>query len=346
MRNRELVYWLCQIIGWGLFVLGNILSAPFVGSDLNQVVKLSIMIFLMGIGITHIFRLLVHRWGWKTSNNWLLVPRVLIASIFMGFFLVTFNTAITDIMNGEALELATFFRAKFLLNVINFSVLFLLWCLIYFAVSILQNWRKEEIQNLELRAAKTEVELNSFKAQMNPHFMFNSLNSIRALVDENPSNAKNAITMLSSIMRNNLLFGKRQTVTIKEELDLVENYLSIEKIRFEERLNISLDIDEETLNYEIPPFMLQTLVENGVKHGISKIIEGGEIKVSCHLVSDVVQIEIINSGRFEDNMDNSGFGISNTKKRLELLYDGNAFFNIENTSQGVRTTLELPLNKK
>ncbi|MEZ4799191.1 MAG: histidine kinase [Flavobacteriales bacterium] len=346
MKNRELIYWLCQIIGWGLFVLGNILSAPFVGSDLNQVVKLSIMIFLMGIGITHLFRILVHRWGWKKSNNWLLVPRVLIASIVMGFFLVSFNTAITDLINGDSLDLTSFFRAKFLLNVINFSVLFLLWCLIYFAVSILQNWRKEEIQNLELKAAKTEVELNSFKAQMNPHFMFNSLNSIRALVDENPSNAKNAITMLSSIMRNNLLFGKRQTVTIKEELDLVENYLSIEKIRFEERLNISMDIDSNTLSYEIPPFMLQTLVENGVKHGVSKIIEGGEIRLSCQLMGDVVQIEIVNSGKFEQDINHTGFGISNTKKRLELLYDGEAFFNIENTSKGVRTTLELPLNKK
>lgn len=346
MRNRELIYWICQVLGWGTFVLGNIISAPFVGSDLTQVYKLSAMIFLMGIGITHLFRVLVHKWGWQHSNTLLLVPKVLFASVVMAFFLVTFNTAITDFLNEETPLISSFFTAKFLMNVINFSVLFFVWCLLYFAVNTLQNWRKEEIQNLELKAAKTEIELNSFKAQMNPHFMFNSLNSIRALVDEDPSKAKNAITMLSSIMRNNLMFGKRQTVTLQEELDLVQNYLSIEKIRFEERLEIQLNVEETTLSYPIPPFMLQTLVENGIKHGISRLIAGGSLKLSIKLLDDVVWIEIINSGKLEYSPHNEGgFGLSNTKKRLELLYDGEAFFNIENIENGVRTTLELPLKK-
>lgn len=346
MRNRELIYWICQILGWGLFVLGNIISAPFVGSDLTQVYKLSAMIFLMGIGITHLFRVLVHRWGWQKSNTILLVPRVLFASVAMGFFLVTFNTAITDFLNDDVPLISSFFTGKFLMNVINFSVLFFVWCLLYFAVNTLQNWRKEEIQNLELKAAKTEIELNSFKAQMNPHFMFNSLNSIRALIDEDPSKAKSAITMLSSIMRNNLMFGKRQTVTLQEELDLVQNYLSIEKIRFEERLQIELNIDPNVLNYDVPPFMLQTLVENGIKHGVSRIIAGGLLKLDIGLWDDAVKVEIFNTGEFKINPDHDGFGISNTRKRLELLYDGKAFFNIENVESGVKTTLELPIKNK
>ncbi len=344
MRNREWIYWICQLGGWGLFALGNILTSPIVDSDLQQVYKLSAMTFLMGIGISHVFRVIVHRLNWKHKLSIpALIPRVFVSSFLMGFFLVTFNTAVTDLLNGEVPLVETFFRARFLMNVINFWVLFFLWCILYFAVNTFENWKKEEIQNLELRAAKTEIELNSFKSQMNPHFMFNSLNSIRALVDEDPQKAKQAITMLSGIMRSNLLLGKKQTVTLREELDLVENYLSIEKIRFEERLHINMSIDAEALSSEIPPFMLQTIVENGIKHGISKIIEGGTVELKIERSPEFICIEIFNSGEYNPSEESDGFGIANTRKRLELLHDGKAYFHISNDRGGVVTILELPI---
>jgi sensor histidine kinase YesM len=344
MKNRIFAYWACQILGWGLFVLGNVLTAPAVGNDLAKVYNVSLMIFIMGIGITHSFRWGIHKWGWKGLNIPALIPRILISSLFMSALFVVFNTALTDLLYEETPLVDSFFEVRFVLNVVNFFVLFFLWNTLYFALNTFENWKKEEIQNLELRAAKTEIELNSFKSQMNPHFMFNSLNSIRALVDEDPNKAKQAITMLSGIMRNNLLLGKRQIVSLREELDLVEKYLSIEQIRFEERLHIEYDIHPETFACDIPPFMLQTIVENGIKHGVSKIIAGGLIKISCKKENGFFEIEVVNSGNFQPDTEREGFGLANTKKRLELIYNGKANFEIANQNDFVVTKLSIPTN--
>jgi LytS/YehU family sensor histidine kinase len=255
---------------------------------------------------------------------------------------VLLNTGLTDLINGDFPLIGSFFSVTFFLNVLKFWFLFFLWSILYFAVNVFENWKKEEIQNLELKAAKTEIELNSFRSQMNPHFMFNSLNSIRALIDEDPDKSKRAINMLSAIVRNNLMLGKNQTVTLKEELDLVENYLWMEKIRFEERLTIRLDVDEDLLDCHIPPFMLQTIVENAVKHGISKIIKGGIIELT---IAKNNNLEVRNSGEYNYNASVQGIGIANTLKRLDLIYNGAATFQIHNENGFVVTRLTIPKEK-
>jgi LytS/YehU family sensor histidine kinase len=115
-----------------------------------------------------------------------------------------------------------------------------------------------------------ELELQTIKAHINPHFIFNSLNSIRALVDENPERARKAVTELSNILRSSLQSDKMETVSLQKELSIVKDYLALEYMRFEDRLKIVYDIDEDTLDRPVPPMMLQTLVENAIKHGISK----------------------------------------------------------------------------
>jgi two-component system, LytTR family, sensor kinase len=342
MRNRNFIYWLCQLGGWSLFVLGNILAATAMGTGMSQVYRLSIFILVMGIITTHTFRTLVHKWNWQRYSIIALVPRILISAVVMSLFFTLVNTVLTDIMNKELGVLASVLDKRFLLNALNFSALFLLWNILYFAIKTFENWKREEISNLELRAAKTEIELNSFRSQMNPHFMFNSLNSIRALVDENPDKAKQAITMLSGMMRNNLMLGRKQTVYLKDELDLVEKYLQLEKIRFEERLMIEMDIAPESLSCEVPPFMIQTQVENSIKHGISKITEGGFVHVRSSLENGQLHIVVANSGQMNSTRESDGIGIANTRKRLELLYKGKGQFTIENGKDQVVASLIIP----
>lgn len=333
-----------QILGWGLFIMGNIIVGAMQQNNISQVYNDSILIFIMGIGFTHSYRWVIHQLNWKRLNILALIPRVVFASMLLGAFFMIFNTTLSDLLNGEFPLIGSMVKLKFWTNAINFMILFFLWSIIYFTVSLFENWKREEIQNLELRAAKTEIELNSFKSQMNPHFMFNSLNSIRALVDEDPMKAKHAITTLSGIMRNNLLLGKKQVVSLREELDLVEKYLIIEKIRFEERLKVEIEMAPECLSNEIPPFMLQTIVENGIKHGISALIEGGTVRVTGKMDGPMMLLEVFNSGIYEPRDDREGFGLNNTRKRLELIYGGNAFFDIQNTKDGVITRLHIPTN--
>jgi len=345
MNNRKVIYWASQITGWGLFVLGNIITASLMEEDISGAYVISTFIFVSGIFTTHIFRFVVHKWNWRTYSLPSLIPRVIISVISMSLVFTALNTLMVNLWVGERPLMEDFQLYEFLQYTLNFSALFLLWSIIYFAAITFRNWKKEEIQNLELRAAKTEIELNSFKAQMNPHFMFNSLNSIRALVGENPEKAKHAITMLSGILRNNLMLGKRQTVPLHDELDLVNKYLSLEKIRFEERLMIEMNINPDTFSLEVPAFMLQTIVENGIKHGISKLKKGGRLAIDTSIQDSFLTIVVINSGDIQLDNRKEGIGISNTIKRLEILYNGEASFSMEAGEHIVKATLRIPINR-
>ncbi|MBL7943723.1 MAG: histidine kinase, partial [Flavobacteriales bacterium] len=298
---------------------------------------------LTGLSVTHVYRLVIHARGWKKLSIGALSWRILLASMICGFFITFLNFMFTDIRDGLVPFIDRLNPTKFLENFLSLSFLCILWSFIYFAIAQFENYKKEEISNLQLRAAKTEIELNSFRSQMNPHFMFNCMNSIRALVDENPDKAKNAITLLSGILRNNLMLGKRNTVQVKDELDLVEKYLTLEKIRFEERLRIRIDVTPVAMSFDVPPFMIQTLVENAIKHGISRIMEGGSVEVTIVPVDEYrYRISIANSGTWNNEGPETGVGLQNTIKRLDLLYHGQAAMQIHKGENTVTTEITLP----
>ncbi|MEJ2617390.1 MAG: histidine kinase [Ignavibacteriaceae bacterium] len=221
------------------------------------------------------------------------------------------------------------------------------WTLIYFSVHYFENYKKAEIESYIWEAAVKDFELKTLKSQLNPHFMFNALNSIRALIEEDPKSAQTAVTKLSNILRYSLKMERIETVPLEDEMKAVSDYLSLEKIRFEERLKFEMDISPNSLSVEIPPMMIQTLVENGIKHGISKRTDGGEISICATVNDSDLHIKIKNNGRIEDEMlkQSKGFGISNTKHRLNLLYGEKASFIIKNDSENmVLAEITIPIN--
>jgi LytS/YehU family sensor histidine kinase len=200
-------------------------------------------------------------------------------------------------------------------------------------------------KSLKYNAAMNEIELNNLKSQLNPHFIFNALNSVRALVDEDPAKAKNAITQLSNIMRNSLILDKKRLINFNDELNTVIDFLALEKIRYEERLSTEFTIHPESYKYQVPPLMLQTLVENGIKHGISKLKSGGLIAIETKVENGQLVISIRNSGQMilDKRRKQKGFGIENTKQRLKLIFERAASFSIKNeTEESVITTLKIP----
>ena len=210
--------------------------------------------------------------------------------------------------------------------------MYLLWSLLYFAYHYFEQYNK----SLKYETVLRDTELSQLRSQLNPHFIFNALNSIRALVDENPKKSKKAISQLSSIIRNSLLTDKSKLVRLEEEIQTVRDYLGLESIRFEERLKTSVDMNEYTRYFQIPPMMIQTLVENGIKHGISKQKKGGFIDVKTFLESDFLLIQIRNSGVYLDEAQtDQKYGLSNTRKRLALIYGEKAEFKIENEEENV-----------
>ena len=179
-----------------------------------------------------------------------------------------------------------------------------------------------------------EAEAKVLRSQLNPHFTFNALNSIRALVFEDPAKAQISITQLSNILRNSLLADRRKTVDLQEELKTVEDYLELEKVRYEDRLKYTIKSNPQAVYWQVPPMMLQTLVENGIKHGVSKEMHGGFLDVTSDIEDDILIIKIRNTGNLEGT-DSGGVGLKNTAERLSILYGKGASFKIFQETEGV-----------
>jgi LytS/YehU family sensor histidine kinase len=221
---------------------------------------------------------------------------------------------------------------------VYYAFVFFVWSVLYFIYNYFERYNK----SLKLEATVKEIELNNLKAQLNPHFIFNAMNSIRALVDENPLKSKLAITQLSNILRNSLGTDKKGLTKFDDELKIVKDYLSLESIRFEERLHTEYHIAPGSNDFWVPPFMIQTLVENGIKHGISKLTQGGTIILKTIIVDDELKIQISNSGHYV-NGHKGGLGLTNTVQRLKLLYGDAAYLRISNEKNNlVLTEVKIP----
>ena len=223
-------------------------------------------------------------------------------------------------------------------------LLIALWFLAYIVYHYVEKNRKDQLDRLRLESTVKELELKTIKSHINPHFIFNSLNSIRALVDENPERARKAITELSNILRSSMHAEKSETVTLQRELNIVEDYLALEHMRFEERLQVEMDIDPDTLGQPVPPMMLQTLVENSIKHGISKLVNGGKVRIVADFKDDHLELLVQNTGQLTPNINGDGFGIKSTQDRLNLMYQGKATFAIRNMNDNmVESKVTMPV---
>lgn len=342
MLNKKKLYWIAQIFGWFVYVLivgvfnqlnGNIVTTELVISLFS--------IYFIGLSISHLYRGIIIKLKWMKLSVSSLIPRISIGVVIFGLIVYFIQTLILEVVIAGASF--NFNLADAFPKVINWSLLLLLWSLLYFLFHFINNYKKEEIKNLKWEAARNEIELNKIKSQLNPHFIFNSMNSIRALVDENPQLAKNAITQLSNVLRNSLMIGKKKLIPLIDELKIVDDYLSLEKTRFEEKLIIKKDVHSATEHFLIPPLMIQTLVENAIKHGTSKLPEGGIVEIKSIIEKENLVVTIYNSGFYDENLKpETGFGIINTKQRLQLLFGGDASFSIQNENNMVKTILIIP----
>ena len=236
-------------------------------------------------------------------------------------------------------------KGRFWWEIIFTFILVALWLLLYMVWHFVEKNRNDQVDRLTLEKTVKELEVKTIKSHINPHFIFNSLNSIRALVDENPQRARKAITELSNILRSSMQVEKMETVPLHKELDIVKDYLALEQMRFEERLKVEMKIDEDTLEQPVPPMMLQTLVENAIKHGISKSINGGFVRICSDFTDNNHELVVQNSGQINDEVNDDGFGIKSTQDRLRFLYHGKARFEIKNVNGNmVESKIIMPVN--
>lgn len=202
-------------------------------------------------------------------------------------------------------------------------------------------------RNLKMKAALKEAalksELSALKAQLNPHFLYNVFNTISASVPPEQEQTREMIAQLSDLFRYQLKASKTELVTLAEELDFVENYLELEKARFEDRLQVVIDVPMDVRQELVPPMILQPLVENSIKHGISSLIEGGEISIRVQRKGSDIQFEVADTGvgvADTSQLFNVGVGLTNTKLRLEKQY-GSVLKISDNVPRGLKVEFAL-----
>ena len=200
------------------------------------------------------------------------------------------------------------------------------------------NNRRNLIQKAALREAALKSELTALKAQLNPHFLYNVFNTISASVPAENEKTREMIAELSDLFRYQLKASKTELVPLSEELEFVQKYLDLEKARFEDRLTIHIDVPEEVLAAMVPPMILQPLVENSLKHGISSLIDGGEISIRVKRKGSNIQFEVADTGvgvKDKSKLFETGVGLTNTKLRLEKMY-GSELKISDNIPQGLK----------
>ena len=334
--SKNKIYWICQIGGWLAYALLNLFVFALTETvTLNRILG-QLVVTIIYIMITHGYRYYIIRWGWLKIISSRLIPKALGTILFLSIV-----TAAIIIIPPQLLKPTQDTFQPFLAEFFSTFILFLFWSLIYFMYHYFEKYRS----SLKYEAAINEIQLRQLKSQLNPHFIFNGLNSIRGLIDENPKKAKQAINQLSNLLRNSLGMDEKRLVDFEEELNTVRDYLDLENVRYEERLKTNINIHPDSNQFEVPPLMIQTLVENGIKHGIATLVEGGTLELSTDVTPSRLTIRIRNSGQYQngetDNKD--GYGIANTKKRLKLLYGDKASFKIFNENdQFVMTEVTIP----
>lgn len=332
MRKRKLTYWVVQFFAWALICL-IIGLANFMQNGYSlKILVILFEIFILFILSSHFIRETYIRKDWFSLK----ISKIIINSLLLIFalsasWLIVFNILNWFLFEQEKSLLNYLLNGAFVLNIILYSIFLILWTAVYIANHLFRKSHLQELSNLKLQKSRSQYELKVLRDQLNPHFLFNSLNNIRALIEINPEHAKTAITTLSSLLRSSLLLGKKTYILLQEELKLADEYLKLEKIRFEERLNYKFDnkLQGDELIY-VPPFIIQGMIENAVKHGISASSNPGEISISISFEKDRLLIEVENDGEYADN--GKGIGLLNTRRRLEILYKKDAGFEIKNVN--------------
>lgn len=339
-------YWLCQIGGWTTYVIGyTFFYLTIHTKDQPNFFVVLLIDAALGIIFTHLMREFIQRIHILKLKLDIQVTYMLLTTVGASFLYAFAITYVEDILNltSEAFRQYTLIYRTLRVSFGCLTFL-IIWNLIYFTYHYVVKSQQEQLDKVKLQSVVKELELKTIKAHINPHFIFNALNSIRALVDENPQRARQAITELSNLLRSSMQAEKVETTPLSKELDIVKDYLALEHIRFEDRLSIAYEIDEKTLNQMVPPMMLQTLVENAIKHGISKKIEGGTIKIISDFKNSYHRLIVTNTGHLNGDFNVDGFGISSTKSRLLLLYGEKAVFEIQNKSNNmVEAIVRMPL---
>ncbi len=347
MKNSRLFY-LFQIAGWGAYLVINVVFTIIYKEWEWIYLFTNVNMVLSGFIITNLFRNRIVNKGWYSLGIKQLSIRILFAGVVMSLVWSLWSVPVNTLAISRFDFTDEEFKPIYYISIwISLSVITVLWLLAYFGINVFKNYKQSEIEKWKLQAAVKDAELIALKAQINPHFIFNSLNNIRSLIIEDAEKSRRMITHLSDLLRYSIQFNNQEKVTIENEMSVVKDYLELESIQLEDRLHYQIHVDPEALEIQIPPMTIQLLVENAIKHGISTLPQGGEVNVSVRYSVSGLEVVVENTGTLLKTNNGTGIGIKNANERLKLLFGEQVKFRLEKLDENkVRAGFFVPVKRK
>jgi two-component system, LytTR family, sensor histidine kinase AlgZ len=276
----------------------------------------------------------------ERTSTWRLVLTHLVAAAALSAIWLIVIHAWARAM--KALDVITPHSLVFL---VTGALLYLLAVAFHYVLAAVEQARRIEQREMQVKVLAREAELKALKAQLDPHFLFNSLNSISSLCGSSPSSARTLTTLLAEYLRKSLRVGNAESITLSEELELASSYLAIERIRFGPRLEFAQNIDDRVRDVRVPPLLLQPLVENAVTHGVGHLLDGGVVQIDATKDGDHVRIAVENRcDPDRPSRPGEGIGLSNTRKRVETFYGGAARLQVIEEPSRFVVNLTLPVS--
>ena len=346
-KRRNRIFWLLQFLGWGLmnilslflvkmmstsFIIYSIFAGMFVGIVSTSILRsyLRRKIFFDNFGLKEIIKIVV--------STTIASAIYALLSVACGFIFAMFWTLETEI-DKKLFEVYN--NVGLLISGSLFTVFG--WAILYLVIKLLLKLNADRIERLELNATLKQAQLNTLKGQINPHFMFNSLNNIRGLMLEDVEKSREMLTKLSEMLRYSLSKNNVNAIALKDELEMVDNYVDLSRIQFEDRMTFEKEIAPESLNLEIPPMIIQLLIENAAKHGIGNLKEGGRINLKTGVEDETLNIMVSNSGKLKLESGSTQLGLQNIRQRLKLLYGDKAEFSLKQQENEVLAHIKIPI---
>jgi len=322
-KNRLSLFWQLQIAGWFLLYLIYLTLYYRNYWDDSRTIGGLLITYIVGFLISLLLRKFYQQLKYESRSILLISVAIISSSILASNFWFWFDVLVTEVIYGNVQTLTKLTTDRYLSSIWSHSFVLFLWSSFYFGIKFWNDWGTEKIRAEKANALAHAAQLQMLRYQLNPHFLFNSLNSIRALVDEDKYRAKSMITELSEFLRYSLVSKNYSDVPLSNELEAMKHYFSIEKTRFEDKLEVSFNIDQNAEDFPVLSFLIHPIIENAIKYGMQTTILPLKIEISANLKNDTLVLRICNSGKWVDPNSNNderkstGTGLENVKQRLE-----------------------------
>jgi len=347
-HNKRRLFWYLNISGW--LILALIYLFLYYRSILSEPDKiLAVLItYLIGFFLSLVLRIFYSKIDYKSYTIIKLTFLILISSVISAQFWYWIDFLISLPLVGFE-NLKSMLTVQYFLSIsLSRSFPLIIWSILYFMINLWMDWNTQQGRIEKANALAQSAQLQMLRYQLNPHFLFNALNSIRALIDEDKLNAKTMITELSEFLRYSLISKNYSDVPLRQELEAIRHYLEIEKKRYEEKLDVEFKIDPLAEEFPVLSFLIHPLVENAIKYGMQTSDLPLRIQISAQVKKEVLSIFVLNTGRWLDTHDEdinstsgTGTGLHNVKQRLENAFPGNHQFELKRNGNMVGVKIEI-----